>query len=322
MNLAQQIEAAFDYRGFITVAKKDGSKVVGFMYDRTPKQVELYDDKAVNRIVIPVADIDTVELTGEDTAAKATKIWERRIGGLEPPDTSAYGEWDAQRGALAIVAMHAELDVVAKAIGARPHRTRALGKLANTTVAAVSIGIGGDPAKAIAAEKPRLVIGAGYAGGLESSLRTGEIVIVSAVRDGATVLHADPKLVTAAHRAIPEALVGEVVNSSRVATTREAKLLLRRDAPNAVAVDLETFAIARAAQATPWIAIRVIVDPANLDLPDFTTHASEHFVVPAIKHALGGAKNTLQLIDLAKRARLANKALAHAFARLGSVVIA
>ncbi|HEY0250934.1 MAG TPA: hypothetical protein VGC41_05375, partial [Kofleriaceae bacterium] len=246
--LAQQIEAAFDYRGFVTVSKKDGSRIVGFIYDRTPKHVELYDEKAVNRIVIPVGDIAQVELSGEDTAAKATKIWERRIGGLEPPDTSAYGEWDAQRGGLAIVAMKRELETVASAIGAKAHDQRALGKLGTTTIAAVAIGIGGDAARAIAAEKPRLVIGAGYGGALESSLKTGEIVIVSAVKHGATVIAADEKLVAAARKALPEALVGEVAHATQVATSREEKQLIARDNPHAVAVDLETFHIARAAR--------------------------------------------------------------------------
>lgn len=313
IELAPQIEAAFDYRGFVTVTRRDGSDVVGFIYDRTASHVELYDESATHRIRIPIVEIATVTLTGDDVAAKAQRIWERRIDGLEPPDTSAYGDWDAQRGALVIVAMPSELRRVSRAIGAKVRGARAIGQLEHTTIVATSIGIAGDvraAARAIAADKPRLVIACGLAGAVDAGLVTGDLVIA----DRANGIAADPALVAAARKHLPSAAVGEIASTSSVATTPEAKQKLLP----ALAVDLETAAIAEAATAAniPWFGVRAIVDPVDLVLPDFVTRR-DGFVIPALRF---GMRHPVQLADLAWRARRAERALQHAIASLAPVV--
>jgi len=311
--LAPQIEAAFDYRGFVTVTKRDGSSVVGFVYDRTPSHIELYDETATHRIRVPVSEIDKVALSGEDIAAKAQRIWERRIDGLESPDTSAYGDWDAQRGALVIVAMPGELRRVSRAIGAKPRGTRAIGRLDQTTVVVQSIGIAGDvraAARAIAAEKPRLVIACGLSGAVDAGLTTGDVVIGERVNG----IAADAKLVAAARAQLPDAAVGEIASVSTVATTPEAK---QRLLP-ALAVDLETAAIAEAARAAnvPWLAVRAIVDPVDLVLPELVTRR-DGFVIPALRF---GIRHPIQLADLAWRARRAQLALQRAIGALAPAV--
>jgi hypothetical protein len=87
------LEKAFDYRGDITVTRKDGSKVEGYLYDRrTGKGL---DDSLVRimpldrggRVSIPYSDIAALAFTGRDTAAGKTfdawvkKYWEKKAAG-------------------------------------------------------------------------------------------------------------------------------------------------------------------------------------------------------------------------------------------------
>src|ERR1700681_587232 len=87
------LDRAFDYRGNVTLSQRDGSSLVGFVYDRGPDHVELVDEAARRPIRLAIDQITGVECTGEDSAAKAQQIWERRKGLLEPADTAAWGDW-------------------------------------------------------------------------------------------------------------------------------------------------------------------------------------------------------------------------------------
>jgi hypothetical protein len=76
------LEKAFDYRGDITITKKDGSKVEGYLFDRQPGKgladsfVRLLPSSgpvggsmgARTKISIAYADIARLEFTGKDTA--------------------------------------------------------------------------------------------------------------------------------------------------------------------------------------------------------------------------------------------------------------
>jgi|SRR5579863_6250131 len=95
------LEKAFDYRGDITITRKDGSKIEGYLFDRrsaaTLKDslVRLYPKNSDEKISISYADIAGLAFTGRDTAAgKSWEAWmkkysekkargERNIG-LEP----------------------------------------------------------------------------------------------------------------------------------------------------------------------------------------------------------------------------------------------
>src|SRR5579863_3791526 len=107
--VASAIERAFDYRGFVTLTRRDGTQLVGFVYDRDDGHVELFDDTGTRRIRVAVADIAEVALTGEDSAATAQRIWERRRGALEP---SSAGDRDEPRPVLFAVALPFELRAV------------------------------------------------------------------------------------------------------------------------------------------------------------------------------------------------------------------
>jgi len=83
--LRQALEKAFDYRGDITITRKDGSKVEGYLFDRrsaaTLKEsvVRLYPKNSNEKIAICYADIAALAFTGRDTAAgKSWEAWMKK----------------------------------------------------------------------------------------------------------------------------------------------------------------------------------------------------------------------------------------------------
>lgn len=76
-DLNQQIDAAFSYRGDVTVSLKDGSTIVGFLSNRDFKPhaslrkepfVELFLPEGGRREIL-IADLSSVALSGVDHAA-------------------------------------------------------------------------------------------------------------------------------------------------------------------------------------------------------------------------------------------------------------
>jgi hypothetical protein len=97
----EAIEKAFDYRGDVTLTLKDGSKVEGYLFDRTSGAtaatsfVRLIPANSEQRQRIAYADIAALAFTGRDTAAGKSweawvrKYWEKKTAGekgtsLEP----------------------------------------------------------------------------------------------------------------------------------------------------------------------------------------------------------------------------------------------
>jgi hypothetical protein len=311
---ATTIEAAFDYRGFVTVTRRDGTTVVGYLYNRDARQVDLLDETATRRLQIPVEDVAAIALTGEDAAAKAQAIWQRRRGALEPAATSRFGDW-ATHPTLIVVALPGELRAVARGLGATLRR----GVARTSTAVVVATGVGGGAAAAIERHHPGLAISCGFAGAVTDTLRTGDLVLATAVHDDTgDVVAADPRRVTAARDQLAGVgvVTGELASASAVATTRDAKHALART--GAIAVDLESWAVARAAARAgiPWLALRVVLDPLALDLPAFVAEPRASYVMPALRHALRGPRAALGLVDLARRARIAARALAAAVPRV------
>jgi adenosylhomocysteine nucleosidase len=318
------IEQAFDYRGYVTISRRDGSKLVGFVYDRSPAHVEMFDEKASNRIRLAMDDIADVELTGEDVAAKAQQIWERRKGSLEPPETPAWGEWEAERPVLLLVALPRELRGVARVLGSKIRGAIVRGRLGDASAVGFAVGMGGGAAQAIATERPRLVISCGFSGALAPSLASGDLVLASSVReDGGESIAVAKPLLRAARQALGEAqetapAEGEILCTTRVAATRDEKRALAR--PGRLAVDLESWPAARAAEQAgiPWLAIRVVLDRLDADLPPFTRTAHGNYVAPALRYALEGPRAVIELARLGLRARTASRSLERALRRLAS----
>jgi hypothetical protein len=96
------LEKAFDYRGDVTITRKDGSKIEGYIFDRrnatTLKEsaVRLYPKTSDEKISIAYADIAALAFTGRDTAAgKSWEAWMKKYAAKKAAgekDLSLYSE--------------------------------------------------------------------------------------------------------------------------------------------------------------------------------------------------------------------------------------
>jgi hypothetical protein len=99
--LREALEKAFDYRGDVTITRKDGTKCEGYIFDRaagatlSDSFVRLLPKDSNQRVRIPYSEIAALGFTGRDTAAGKSweawvrKYWERKNSGegqasLEP----------------------------------------------------------------------------------------------------------------------------------------------------------------------------------------------------------------------------------------------
>ena len=99
--LRAALEQAFDYRGDVTITRKVGSRVEGYIFDRrngaalAESVVRLIPKDSPQKISIPYSDIAALAFTGRDTAAGKSweawvrKYWEKKAAGekhiaLEP----------------------------------------------------------------------------------------------------------------------------------------------------------------------------------------------------------------------------------------------
>ena len=77
------LEKAFDYRGDVTITKRDGTTVEGYVFDRKTGKtladslVRLFPKDQNEKLSIPYADIAGLAFSGKDTAAG--KSWETWI---------------------------------------------------------------------------------------------------------------------------------------------------------------------------------------------------------------------------------------------------
>jgi hypothetical protein len=89
----EALEKAFDYRGDITVTRKDGSKVEGYLFDRrtgatlADSFIRIIPVKETAKLNISYSDVAALAFTGRDTAAGKTfeawvkKYWEKKAAG-------------------------------------------------------------------------------------------------------------------------------------------------------------------------------------------------------------------------------------------------
>ncbi len=89
----EALEKAFDYRGDMTMTRKDGSKVEGYLFDRrtgsslSDSFVRIIPSKEQTKVNVTYADIAALAFTGRDTAAGKTfeawvkKYWEKKAAG-------------------------------------------------------------------------------------------------------------------------------------------------------------------------------------------------------------------------------------------------
>jgi adenosylhomocysteine nucleosidase len=321
--ILELIEQAFEYRGYVTISRRDGTNVIGFVYDRTPASVEMFDEHALRRIRVGTEEITDVALTGDDSAAAAQRRWERRKGSLESRHTSAWGDW-GQRPILIVVALKSDLRGVARVLGAEIRGSAVRRRIGDAVAVARLIGVGGGASHVLAGEQPRLVISCGFSGALDPTLRTGDLVLASSVHDetGDSLVASDAvlRVTRRALEGVGRVSEGEILCASRVATTSQEKQALAR--PGRLAVDLESWAVARAAERAniPWLALRVVLDPLDMELPAFTKQVRSSYVSAALRHALRGPRAALQLARLGARADTATRSLERALRHLVPVL--
>ena len=71
--LTEVIDRAFDFRGNVTVERRDGTEMMGYLSNRDARArepyVQMFDMTGEGPVTIPYADIRAVRFTGKDTAA-------------------------------------------------------------------------------------------------------------------------------------------------------------------------------------------------------------------------------------------------------------
>ena len=89
----EALEKAFDYRGDITITRRDGSRVEGYLFDRRSGAtletsfVRIIPTGQGTKVNVAYSDVAALEFTGRDTAAGKTfdawvkKYWEKKAAG-------------------------------------------------------------------------------------------------------------------------------------------------------------------------------------------------------------------------------------------------
>lgn len=96
------LEKAFDYRGDVTITRKDGSQVTGYIFDRrhgatlADSAVRIIPSGERAKLNVPYAEIAALHFSGRDTAAGKSfeawvrKYWEKKAQGAK--DISIHPE--------------------------------------------------------------------------------------------------------------------------------------------------------------------------------------------------------------------------------------
>ena len=91
--IREALEKAFDYRGDVTITRKDGSKVEGYLFDRRSGSsladsfVRVIPSNEKTKVNVGYSDIAALAFSGRDTAAGRTfeawvkKYWEKKAAG-------------------------------------------------------------------------------------------------------------------------------------------------------------------------------------------------------------------------------------------------
>jgi hypothetical protein len=94
--LRTALEKAFEYRGDVTITRKDGSVIDGYLYDRRAAStlgdslVRLLPANGSPRVSVQYSDIAALAFSGRDTAAGKSweawvrKYWEKKAAGESP----------------------------------------------------------------------------------------------------------------------------------------------------------------------------------------------------------------------------------------------
>src|SRR3954462_14221348 len=83
--IRQALEKAFDYRGDVTITRKDGSRVEGYIFDRRAGAtlqdcaVRIIPNDRDEKLTVRYSEIAALQFTGRDTAAgKSFETWVKK----------------------------------------------------------------------------------------------------------------------------------------------------------------------------------------------------------------------------------------------------
>lgn len=155
-------------------------------------------------------------------------------------------------------------------------------------VAVLQTGIGAERAdaglrSAVEIVTPEVVLSTGCAGGLDRALASGELIVADAIVDesGARIVTSDrwrTRYLRAADRAGVRAATGVMLSSPEVLLGAESKRA-QSSKSGAAAVEMEALALASRAAALglDFAAARVILDPANVTLPEAILRVADDY---------------------------------------------
>jgi adenosylhomocysteine nucleosidase len=188
----------------------------------------------------------------------------------------------------------------------REYEARRFRFFENGNVVVVCGGIGAESARrateaVISVFQPKIVYSAGFAGGLEPSLKVAEILRPSRVvnaGDGSSILL--------------DGGTGVLVSFGAVASPEQKSKL--RDSFGAQAVDMEAAAVARAAElrGTQFAILKVISDEASFELPPMERFVDADGRFSETRFAVFAALRPWrwpQVLQLARNSRRASRAL-------------
>lgn len=104
IELREALEKAFDYRGDVTITRKDGTKLEGYLFDRSSGKslessfVRLLPKDSNQRVKIAYSEIAALAFSGRDTAAG--KSWEAWVGKYWAKKQSGEGNLNIQPESL------------------------------------------------------------------------------------------------------------------------------------------------------------------------------------------------------------------------------
>jgi adenosylhomocysteine nucleosidase len=212
------------------------------------------------------------------------------------------------------------------------------GEIGGREIALIATGIG--PARARDAalrafdlfENPAIAIGTGVAGGLSPELAIADLVLADRLllaetvaphggREHAVAVAHRQSAARALNQAGIEFTVGALLTLPRAAATGEEKRRAREQS-GAIAVDMETAAIAAeaAARGIPFIALRAISDTADEELPRIPMLDKRGRVRTArlAAHLLTHPRDALKIPSMARNLSQAAQVLADALEAIAS----
>jgi len=83
LTLEEVVEFAFDYRGNTTIVKRDGTEIIGYIFNRNTYVaepfLEYFDESGEGPFTLRYAEVTNIKFTGKDTAAgNSWKAWLER----------------------------------------------------------------------------------------------------------------------------------------------------------------------------------------------------------------------------------------------------